>query len=169
MRFIRSFVACTTATSAALVLMASSAYAQKLESVHKDWRVFTIQQGGSKVCYIASVPTKKAGNYNKRGEPFAIITYRGSNKYEVSLSSGYPYKKEAPLHVQVDATTYKLFVDGDRGWAYDEAQDAKLVANMKKGSRMVVKGTSRLGTSSSDTYSLSGFSAALSSLGSLCK
>ena len=44
-----------------------------------------------------------------------------------------------------------------------------MVADMKAGNRMTIRGTSTLGTYSLDKYSLSGFTAAFERMDSLCK
>ena len=62
--------------------------------------------------------------------------------------------------VRIDGKTFRLFVDRDIAFARDSATDATLVEAMKKGSKMVVEGVSSRGTKTTDTYSLSGFSAA---------
>jgi len=151
------------------ISIASAASAQKLENVYKDWNVFTMKQGGKKTCYIASAPTKKEGNYNKRGEPYILVTHRSSNVDEVSISSGYPYKRKSEVTVSVDKNSaIKLFTKDDLAWAYNAKDDSKLVGQMKKGYKLQAKGTSQLGTYSVDTYSLSGFTAAYNRMKRLC-
>jgi hypothetical protein len=46
--------------------------------------------------------------------------------------------------------------------------EAKLLAAMRDGSKMIVKGTSRRGTLTTDEYSLKGISAALDKIASEC-
>lgn len=147
----------------------AQAQAQQLHQSSGDWRVFTAGEGAQKQCYIASVPIKKTGNYAARGEPFVMVTHRGAVTDEVSVSSGYPYKEKSQVSLTIDSRRYDLFTQGDRGWAYDEAQDKNIAGAMMKGSQMVVKGTSQKGTFSSDTYSLSGFTAALNKMKTLCR
>ena len=144
-------------------------HAQELHKTHGDWKVFTYKQGGEKFCYVASVPNKKTGNYTKRGEPFLLVTYRPSSTDEVSVSSGYPYKKKSTVKITIDKKSHKLFTEDERAWAYDAKQDAALIAAMKKGSSMEVRGTSKKGTYSADTYSLKGITAALSDMSKRCK
>ena len=49
------------------------------------------------------------------------------------------------------------------------AADRAIVAAMKAGRQMIVRGTSTRGTLTTDTYSLSGFSAALAAIDKACK
>ncbi len=145
------------------------AVAQQLQMTSGDWRVFTYRQDGKNVCYIASVPVKKTGNYSKRDEPFALVTYRNATTDEVSVSSGYPYKGGSEATVMIDGKKFGLFTKGERGWAKDESADRSLIAAMTKGNSMKVKGTSPKGTFSEDGYSLKGFTAAHGKMKALCK
>ena len=154
--------------SAALFVF-SPAYAQQLDNVYGDWSVFTIKQSNKKVCYIASAPKKKTGNYRKRDEPYVLITHIKGNVDEASTSSGYPYKKGSEVNFSIGRKKYKLFTKGELAWAYDTAEDATIVKSLKKGMKLMVKGTSLKGTYSNDTYSLKGFTKAYNRMKALCK
>jgi len=54
-----------------------------------------------------------------------------------------------------------MFTKDKAGWVENAAQEPALVAAMKSGHSMTVNATSRKGTSTSYSYSLSGISAAL--------
>ncbi len=144
----------------------------KQEKTFKDWTVFTVMQDGDKVCYMTSTPTKEEGNYKRRGEPYLLVTYRGKGLSEVSVSSGYPYKKGSEVKVKIDQRLSKdLFTSEDTpriAWAKTSDDDKSIVANMKKGFKLTARGTSQLGTYSEDTYSLSGFTNAHKHMVSLC-
>jgi len=148
----------------AFVLLPAFASAQNYDRSFKDWSVFTHKS----TCYIGTAPIKQAGNYNQRGQPYVLIVNRG-NKDEVNISSGYPYKKGKDIHISVDSKKFQLFTKGEVAWAYDEATDKAIVVAMKRGSEMSVNGTSQKGTTSNDTYSLMGFTAAYNHMKSNCR
>ncbi|MBI1275885.1 hypothetical protein GC177_07930 [bacterium] len=160
------------AVGATLVLAfaSASAQAQQFDKAFKDWNVFSIDQGGQKTCYIASAPTKKDGSAKNRDEPYLLVTSRGANSDEVSLSSGYPYKEKSEVEVKVDKNhVVKFFTKDNLAWTYTEDADKEVVRQMRKGSKLLVTGTSQKGTKSSDTYSMSGFGAAYDRMKELCK
>jgi hypothetical protein len=156
-----------------VLFFANNASAQQLEKTYNDWSIFTLQSKGEKMCYIASTPKKKSGNYKKRGEPYLIVTHRSKTVDEVSASSGYPYKKGSTVSLIFDKKDkYNLFTTlevPDVAWARDSDEDAKIVANMKRGLELVISGKSRLKTSSKDTYSLRGFTLAYRHMKKACK
>lgn len=146
------------------LILPASASAQSYDRSFQDWSVFTYKN----TCYIGTAPTKQAGNYSRRGQPYVLVVHRGA-KDEVNVSSGYPYKQGKDVHASVDGNKFQLFTKGEVGWAYDEATDAAFVGAMKRGSKMRVQGTSGKGTTSDDTYSLIGFTAAYNHMKSKCR
>lgn len=138
----------------------------------KNWGVFTINQGGGKVCYITSTPIEKKGNYRSRGEPYMLVTFR-NNRSEVSINSGFPFKGGSEVAVSVNGrSNYTFFTSSDTpemAWAKSAAADADIISKMKNGARLTTKGFSKLGTYAQDTYSLSGFTGAYNKMTALCK
>lgn len=134
---------------------------------HKFWSVHSYKEGGKKVCFIASKPQSSKGSYNKRDEVFFMITHRKSEgnvvKNELSFAAGYPLKKDMTVTLEIDGVDYKMpIVREGNAWTKDTESDQAVVAAMKKGGKLVVKGVSQKGTATTDTFSLSGVTAALS-------
>ncbi|MGB0749752.1 MAG: invasion associated locus B family protein [Magnetospiraceae bacterium] len=150
------------------------ATAQALESrdKHGYWWVFQNKDTDSTLCYMASEPTRKQGNYTKRGDVYAMITHRPNDKtyHVVSITTGYTYDTTKPVEVAIDGDKkFNLFPHGEDAWANDEKDDKALVVAMRRGGSMVVQGTSSRGTLTTDTYSLSGFTAAHKAINAACK
>ena len=156
-----------------LFMSTGSASAQQVDNVYKDWTVFTLNQKGKKVCYIASSPTSKTGNYRRRGEPYLLVTHRDATTDEVSTSSGYPYKINSEVKVTVDGKhKFGFFTSNDIpkvAWTRNSTDDKALVEKMIKGVKLKVRGESRLNTYSLDSYSLLGFTSAYKRMKALCK
>lgn len=145
------------------------ANAQVKDQEFKDWTVYTTTLQGNKACYIASFPKSKTGNYQNRDEPYFLVTRISDDVFEVSTSSGYPYKVSSDVKISIDGDKYNMFTKGELAWASDSQQDNKMVASMKKKGSMEVRGTSAKGSYSVDKYSLSGFTAAYNRMKELCK
>lgn len=157
----------------ATLFCAISAPANAADNKFGKWEAFSTTQDNEKICYIISYPEKKTGNYKRRSDPYFLVTYRGAGISEISAYSGYPYKQKSNVEVNIDSKNkHSLFTTNETpkiGWAKDSAEDKQIIVEMKKGIKMSVKGTSRLGTYSIDTYSLSGFTKAYEKMESLCK
>jgi invasion protein IalB len=137
-----------------------------------DWAAYAYKTAqGGKVCYILSQPKASQPKGAKRDPIFFLITHRPSQgiKNEVSTIIGYAFKKDATVQVNVDEAAYELFTNGDVAWADTKDKDRKIVASMKKGKELLVKGTSVRGTATTDNYSLKGFSDAMAKIDGACK
>jgi hypothetical protein len=143
-----------------LITTTQNAHAIKprLIGTFDDWRAYEFIENGNKVCYMAAQEKTQVGNYTSRGEIYALITHRPAEKTRdvFSYISGYPYKPGSEVTIRVNGATHKLFTQDETAWAADAAADKSLVRGIRKGSEMVVKGTSKRGTLTTDTFSLKG-------------
>ena len=135
-----------------------------------DWSAYSFTEGGKKVCYMASTPKKAEGDYTSRGDIFALITHRpGEGTKDVfSYITGYPYKPGSEVNVMIGGSRYALFTQDDTAWAPDAAADRQLSDAIQKGSSMIVKGTSKRGTLTTDTFGLSGSGKAYEAISKEC-
>ena len=127
------------------------------------WGAYSYNSPKGKVCYILSQPTRKQpGNVN-HGDIFFLISQRpGQNvTYEPQAMMGYPLKEDSKVTVTVDGKNFVLFTKGESAWVENVAEEPALVSAMRAGSQMSVKATSRRGTNTNYTYSLTGVTAAL--------
>ncbi len=134
------------------------------------WEAYEFVENGNKVCYMASEPEDAKGDYNKRGEVFAMVTHRPAEgtKDVFSYVTGYTYKSGSDVTVKVNGRSFGLFTQDDTAWAPDAATDGQIVEAIRKGSKMVVKGTSSRGTLTTDTFSLKGSGAAHDAITKAC-
>lgn len=142
----------------------------KLIGQHGDWTAYTFMENNSKVCYMVSQPKKSEGNYTKRGDVFALITHRPAEKSKnvFSYIAGYPYKSGREVTVAVNNQNFRLFTQDDSAWAPDEATDNKITDAIKRGNSLIVKGASARGTETTDTFGLSGSTAAHKAISAEC-
>ncbi len=150
---------------------AAMAAAPQILGEYGDWMAYYYRDSAGPVCYMASTPKKDEGKYTKRGEIFVVVTHRPNEKsYDVvNINAGYDYKRNSPVELKIGAKTFQLFTDGDKAWAMKDKDDKDIVAAMKRGSRMIVNGTSSRGTKTKDTYSLKGFTSAYRAISNKCK
>lgn len=158
------------ATLVCLVSTITEAAGPKSIGIFKDWSANLLIEGKAKICYLHGAPGKSAGKYTKRGDTYLQVTHRTKPKTrnEVSVTAGYSYKKGSQTTVTIDGKKFVLFTQGDTAWAGDENPDALLVAAMRAGRVMVVRGTSSRGTATTDSYSLAGFTAAHKAISKAC-
>ena len=166
-----SAVALTLMAAVAGPALAASNEPQPLGSFD-DWVAYTYDATDSKVCYVSSSPKSSDPKSTKRDPAFFLVTNmpgrKPAVKGEVSTIIGYPFKDGTPVKLTVDDQSYDMFSKGDTAWV-DTGADKKIVTAMKTGKSLKVKGTSWRGTTTEDTYSLTGLSAALAAIDKACK
>lgn len=162
--------------AAALVLTVvfltpSTGHAQEAKRIgqHGDWDAYTRGTGNNQFCYMVSKP-KTASLQSRRGEIFFLVWHRpGQKEFDVvQVDIGYPFKDASEVEVRIGGDSWSLFTKDESAWAYKQADDVALVAALRKGSRMTVKGTSSRNNPTTDTYSLKGTSAAYAAINKAC-
>lgn len=151
-----------------VVAGAVSALAQTKDKTFKDWTVYTTNLQGKQTCYVASLAKTSTGNYADRNDAYFLVTKLDNDTFEVSTSSGYEYKVNSDVKVDIGGSKFNMFSKGELAWAMDSKQDKQMIDMMVKKSDMNVRGTSLKGTYSVDRYSLSGFGSAYKHMQSLC-
>lgn len=162
------------ALAAALLagLAAGGAGAQtQFESVanERDWFVFETGSGNSRVCWVVSEPRSWEARRNnqrvqvRRGDVYLMVSTRPADgvRNEVSMITGYTFREGSDVRVQIGSNAFTMFTDGDKAWAEDAAADDRIVAAMRAGTDARITGVSNRGTTTIDTFSLLGFTAAL--------
>lgn len=157
-------------TLAAFLSMPAQASEQKQIGTFGVWNAYEFEENGQKVCYMVAKPDKSEGKYKKRGDVAVMITHRPGEgtKNVFSFMAGYGYQKGSQVDLSIDGKGFKLFTQNDMAWAADAAADTNIAEAVKKGSKMVVKGTSSRGTATIDTFSLKGSTKSYETISTAC-
>ena len=147
---------------------------QNLVATKTAWSVFA--EGTPKECWGVSKPKKTVNTREgkevsvKRSDILLFVTFRpGQVGGETSFAAGYPFEKGSNVELVIDGETFKMTTRGEYAWAFTPDDDAKLLAAMQKGAEATLTGRSAKGTQTDDTFSLSGFTAAVTEAESRCK
>lgn len=151
-----------------VLLFVSDVSAQELKAKFQDWNVFRAERADQVVCYMASTPIKREGNYDKRGEPYFLVTNIANDADEVSTSSGFLYKKKSDVEVSFGSKKYYLFPYMSVAWANDKNDDIDIIKEMQRAEEFVVSGVNRDGKIANDTYSLIGFAQGYAKMKEVC-
>jgi len=136
----------------------------------KDWTAWTGNDSTGLICYISAEPTSsKPTGVNRDPVHFLVVHRKGlGTRNEVQTLIGYPLKKDGKPSAAIDGKSYPMIADGSGAWLASAGDEAGFVAALKKGSQLVVKGTSQRGTDTTDTYSLAGVTAAMDAIDKAC-
>lgn len=155
---------------AASIAVPGSAAEPKLLGTFKDWDAFALGSGPQKQCYMVSMPKKSAPSGVRHGKVYVMVTHKPARRVigEVNVLTGYTFKRNSTVSASTGRSSEKMFTSGQEAWAYDPAGDRRLVAAMKRGSNLTVRGTSARGTKTTYSFSLLGFTAAYSRITKAC-
>lgn len=175
-RFARAVSVAFLAAGAAVAGLAPAAAADSptLLGAFKDWSAYTTGSGKTKTCYALSQPKSMLPKNVNRDPVFFLISDWPARKAkgEPEVVPGYPYKEGSKVTAQVGSDKFTFFTKNEdktgNAWVEAKADEARLVDSMRRGSQMIVTGTSSRGTLTKDTYSLSGVSAALDKIHKAC-
>ena len=139
-------------------------------------------------CWIVSSPKEVVNKKGDRivavdrGDILLFVSFQPSAdvKGQVSFKSGYPFEEGAVIKLQISDQQYDLIARGidnpqtselneaHLAWSKSDSDDARIIESMKRGADAVVPGVSRRNTTTIDTFSLLGFTAAVEDVEKRC-
>ena len=164
---------------ALLALVATGAWAQE-ESTNQvaaetAWSVF--EDKDPRECWAVSSPTETVNMKDgrvvavRRGDILLMTFFRPDAGVagQVAFTGGYPFAGGSTVNVNISGTEFEHFTDGEWAWPANASDDAKIIAAMKRGADAVLTARSSRGTTTKDTFSLLGYTAALDEAEKRCQ
>jgi hypothetical protein len=157
----------------ALAAVPAAADTPTLLGVSRDWSAFTTGTGSSKICYAITKPTSTKPKAHRDPIYFLINDWPGRRaKAEPQVVPGYQYKDGSTVTASVGGQSFNFFTQNDGGagsaWVRQRSDEVKLIEAMRSGALLVVTGTSKRGTKTTDTYSLAGLGDVLDKIHGAC-
>lgn len=155
----------------AAMLASTGVYAQD-QSTNRvaqktKWSVFV--EDNPTECWSVSAPEESVNSREgrvvaaTRSQILLMVFYRPSEgaKGQVAFTGGYPFASGSTVNVNISGNEFEMFTEGEWAWPASASDDAKMVTAMKRGASAIVTGVSGRGTTTKDTFSLLGFTAAV--------
>lgn len=132
-----------------------------------DWAIFV--EDDPTQCWIVSAPKETVNTRDgrvvavRRGDIYMFVSFwpETDKMGEVSFMGGYPFREGSTVSLSVGDSQFELFTDGEIAWAATPEDDRRIATALKRGVEATVTGVSSRGTTTTDTFSLMGFTAAL--------
>ena len=164
---------------ALLTLAATGAWAQE-ESTNQvaaetAWSVF--EDSDPRECWAVSSPTETVNTKDgrvvavRRGDILLMTFFRpeaGVNG-QVAFTGGYPFASGSTVNVTIGDDQFEMYTEGEWAWPASTSDDAKMIAAMKRGVDAVLTARSSRGTTTKDTFSLLGYTAAVEEAEKRCQ
>jgi invasion protein IalB len=175
----RNVLGVTAAAMVAAMGVLTPAIAQQVSenivSEEGDWAVY--EDADPKECWAVAAPKETVNTRDgrvvtvTRSQMLLMTFFRpgAGVDAQVTFTGGYPFAGGSTVNLNVDGTEFELITQGEWAWPENKSEDAKIVTAMKRGATAIVTGRSSRGTQTRDTFSLTGFTAALGEAESRCK
>ena len=140
-----------------------------------DWSVFV--EENPKECWAVSTPKETVNTRDgrvaavNRGDILLVVFHRPGSGVsgQVTFTGGYPFAGDSTVNMNIGGSEFELFTEGEWAWPATPADDARIVAAMKRGADAILTARSSRGTQTRDTFSLLGFTAAVEDAETRCK
>lgn len=162
------------AGAAAIAIFATPAAAKADQKILLDsgaWRAVEATQGGHRLCFVIASPTSRAPAELKRDPGNLFVTTKAQREgggSEVSIRFGYRLG-QGPHTLTIEGRSFSLMPQGETAWLRSAADEQAVVAAMRSGRDLSIAAVSARGNTTTDSYSLIGFSAALEALQRQCR
>jgi hypothetical protein len=146
------------------VLLVTPAAAQSVQSLgeFRDWAAYSASEGAGAVCFAMSKPTEVSPPVDGYTQAYLYLTHRPAENVtnELNLVAGFNFAPDQPATLTVGSSTFDLFTQKDAAWLLDASQNDNLAGAIRAGSTLVIEGTTDKGILVTETFSLSGATAA---------
>ncbi len=130
-----------------------------------DWIAATNVEAGQTVCYAFTRAQSSQPSMPGRGDVVLTVTERTTPRDAVAISAGFAYTPNATVAVSVEGTIFDFYTAQRSAFARD---GHAAIVDFQRGSKVIAKSPSPKGVPVSDTFSLSGFSAAYAAIVKAC-
>lgn len=152
------------AAIAIALFLTAPAFAQsvKLIGEFRAWSAYSATEQTGAVCFALTRPTEITPQPDGLTEAYLYLTHRPAMgvRNELNVVAGYTFAPDTPATVTVSGQTFELFTSRDAAWLLNPNQNDALASALRAGSEVVIEGTSDKGIKVSETFSLSGATAA---------
>ena len=156
----------------AVLAFAGAASAQSVTSIgdFKSWSAYSASEGAGAVCFALSKATDVTPPPDGYTQAYLYLTHRPSENVsnEINLVAGFEFAPDQPATLSVGGKSFELFTQKDAAWLLDQTQNDSLASAMRAGQSVVIEGTTDKGILVSETFSLSGATAASKAIDSGC-
>jgi hypothetical protein len=155
-----------------LLFAASPALAQSVQQIgtFKDWSAYSASEGAGSICFAMSKPSQVSPQPDGYTQAYIYLTHRPADNVsnELNLVAGFDFAPDQPATLSVGGKNFDLFTQKDAAWLLDPKQNDNLAGAIRAGTNLAVQGTTDKGILVTETFSLSGATAASHAIDSGC-
>lgn len=146
----------------ALAAFPAAAQSVRIIGDYRDWSAYSASEGAGALCFALSNPKETTPTPTGFTQAYVYLTNRpaeGINN-EFNLVAGFQFAPNSTASLSVNGQVFDLFTENDAAWLMDPAMGDTLAGAMRAGSSLTIEGTAASGERVTQTFSLSGATAA---------
>jgi hypothetical protein len=155
-----------------LLLGVTPAFAQSVQQIgtFKDWSAYSASEGAGSICFALSKPNDVSPRPDGYTQAYLYLTHRPADNIsnELNLVAGFDFAPDQPASLSVGGKSFDLFTQKDAAWLLDPKQNDNLAGAIRAGTNLSIQGTTDKGILVTETFSLSGATAASHAIDSSC-
>lgn len=150
--------------------MPAAAQSVRLLGDFRDWSAYATADEAGRVCFVITKPTTTDPVPEGLDEAHLYLTHRPAEniRNELNLVAGYAFGPDTEATLNIGGQTFALFTDADAAWLSDPAQADAVASALRAGSSATIEGTSERGLRITQSFSLSGVTAASRAIDAEC-
>lgn len=155
---------------AGFVAFGAQAQSVRVLGDHNAWSGYATTESAGRICFILSKPTATQPEPEGFTEGYFYLTHRPAAgvRGEINLVAGYDFAPDSQAVMRIGGQEFAMFTQADAAWLADPAQSEAAGAAIRAGSTMTIEGTSLRGIKVTQTFSLSGATAATRAIDAEC-
>lgn len=170
MTFRRALLLLAVMAGAGIAPVGAVAQSVRVLGDHNAWSAYATTESAGRICFVVSRPTAIQPEPEGYSAGYFYITHRPNVgvRSEINLVAGYKFAPDSEAVLRVGGQQFSMFTQGEAAWLADPAQSQTVTAAIRAGSTMTIEGTSLRGIKVTQTFSLSGATAASREIDNAC-
>ena len=127
-----------------------------MDSKFGNWRLFEKNIAEDEnICYLVNNPVLSNSDYDKRNQPFLMITRSSkTRREEVFLNAGFDLKNKSIVYLSIDNENYIFIAKDDLAITENIENNVRIVKKMLNSKRLIARYDAAIGKFAIDKYSL---------------
>ena len=151
-------------------IVAANAQSVQLLGDFKDWSAYSASTGNAKLCFVLSKPKNISPKPENYQQSYIYLTHRPNEniRAEFNFIAGSKFAPETMAKIIIGAKSYELFTKDDAAWLANRELGKELAGQMRAGASMKIIATTSDNVEITQTFSLSGVTAASRAIDRAC-
>lgn len=151
--------------------VAAKAQSVRVLGDFRDWSAYAAKDGTGQICFAVSKPTEVSPKPDGYSQGYLYLTDRpaANTSNELNLVAGFTFAPDSAATLTIGGNSFDLFTQADAAWLKDTTKAQTVAGYMRAGASLTVDAVTDKGIKVTETFSLSGVTAASKAVATACQ